>query len=274
MSELLIWLCLGVVGMWFFLVIAAISLYDIRTIRREKMMRRHPHARRWRSRPFIAAQYYGKPSDESLRSLHAGSYRHMAIDYQLHDLTLHLPGSTVLPKTALHDANSQLLYRPSLRFIEIIPLQRFPETTRQFFAAYHSFAIMPFIKLRSVLNIRPLTREWPIIIRQPSDRKGRDYAYTAASWILALCNIMLLSYTAYIAVFASQLLYLALYAGMFGLWLSWSIMNHPWLSATQKIGYLLLAPASLGFFVWRVLVAPLRPLRLVRRRAYPQRVLS
>lgn len=233
-EQVFLWFSLGIIGAWICLVIVAITLYDLRTIRQEKALRKHPYARRWRRKPATIMQHVGK---------------------------------NTLSKTSLRDAKHQLQYRPHARFVEIIPPQQFPEATRQFFAAYKRFADMPLIKLRSVLNVQPLAHNWPTVSRQPQLAMKRDYIYPAAGWVLAVCHIWLLLYATYIAIAASDVAYLMAYMSLFGVWLGWSIMSYPQLGMVQKISYLLLMPAAFGFFLWRIVSAPFRPLRFIRIRA-------
>jgi hypothetical protein len=230
-EQLLLWFSLGMIGAWVSLVIVAITLYDVRAIRQEKALRKHPYARRWRRKPATSIQYVGE---------------------------------NVLPKVSLRDAKHQLQYQPHARFVEIIPPQQFPEVTRQFFAMYRRFADMPLIKLRSILNTRSSLHNWPMVSRQPQRVMKRDYMYPAAGWVVAVCHIWLLFYVTYVAVAAGDIAYLVTYISLFCLWLGWSIMNYPQLAMVQRIGYLLLIPASLSYFLWRVFAALFRPVRFMR----------
>jgi len=255
MSELILF-CLGFVGAWLCLVIVTVTLYDLQTIHQEKVRRAHPHARRWRHRPYVAV--HGTAPQQLHRQ-----YRHVVTSDQPHNLVLFLRHDSTLPPTALRDAASHLYDQPKARFVELIPLQRFPTTTRQFFATYASFADLPLVKLRDVLRVRPTTGNRPFIARSPLAGTYRDHSYATLAWLLGCCNIILLLYVAYVAVAAGQYSYLAAYISMFSLWLAWAIVSHPWLNTWQKLAYIVLMPASFGYLFWRAASAPFR------RLAYP-----
>jgi hypothetical protein len=237
-------LCALVIGSWFIAIITLITLHDVKTINLEKALHRHPHARKWRGVTKLRAKLIYSENDR------------------------------FLSQTSVRFALSRFQADTTTRFVEIIPRLEFPETVSGFFAAYHEIALTPFIKVRAVADIMPNVRRWPLFTRQDHATNWRDTWYGAYVWLLHVTNLVLLLYVSYVAFGADQPDFLMAYMTAFGLWLAWSITNHPLLVWRQKIAYLLLAPASFGYFLWRVFVAPFAPLRKIPLVPTIRRVLS
>lgn len=276
MNEL-VFLVVGltILGGWAMFVVIAITIHDIRSINLEKALRRHPHARRWRRRPMITINYDAIPSATSTQSLQQGGYRNIRIEEDGQaELSLQMGADDILHRLALRDANSYLQYRPTARFVEIMPQLAFPQTTRQFFAAYRTLALAPFVKVHAVMNTNTLARHWPVLLREHTLPTWRERFYTLAAWMIAVTHLLLFLYIGYVSTVAGQVHYLLVYLAVFGLWLLWSITSYPRLSVRQRLAYMLLAPASLGYFLWRIFAAPFALLWLLRPRITRRRVLS
>ncbi len=256
-----------VIALWLLVTIVTTTFHDIRLIHLDKQLRRHPHARRWRQKPVVSIVYESELSEASRLSILQSSYRKRKIiqDPSLapDGLVLFMRGSDVLQRTAIRDAVVQFQYRQSTGFVEIIPRVTFPRTVRQFFAVYHDLALAPFIKLRSALGVAPTMSRWPIAVRTESVKRFRGIIYGTVRWVVQLTNLAVLLYVGYIGFALQQPDYLLAYGMAFGLWMVWAIGGHQQLSFRQKLAYFALLPASLGFFVWRCLVAPFSLLRLL-----------
>ena len=253
--------CLVFVAGWAIVAILALTLYDVRTIQLEKAVRQHPHARRWRNRPAISVVSSKTLSATAEQAIRHGTYRKVTFIDSGSELLLSMNGSEHLYKTALRHSVTRLQYNQKTRFVEIIPTLAFPETTQQFFEAYRAIALAPFIKLRAVLNIQPPRRRWPTLSHRQLTVTWREHYYALITWALLVTNALLFIYVGYIAIALGQPEYLLAYIIVFCLWLAWSIANHPHVSSWQKVAFLLLAPASLGYFLWRVFAAPLTSIR-------------
>ena len=227
---------------WILFVIIALTIADLRTITLEKALRRHPHARKWRGVTKLRAR-----------------------------LRLH-GDEKLVSRSALRFALAKFQANSSTRFVEILPIMIFPQTTAQFFAAYHMFSLAPFVKLRSVISIRS-KQQWPILIQPDITNTWRERCYAVGLWILGCINIVLLAYICFIATLGENS-YLLAYISGFALWLAWSICSYPGIALSQRIVYLLLIPVSFGYFLWRAIIAPFAPLRLLRLLVARRPVLS
>ena len=243
MNEIMLLLIVAItLSAWTLFVISTLTVADLRTVALEKALRRHPHARKWRGVTKLRAQLQLN-GDEKLVS-----------------------------RPAMRFALARFQANPSTRFVEILPRVTFPQTTAQFFAAYRTFALAPFVKIRSIMSIRS-SQQWPILT-QPDIAKGRRERYYAVGvWLLSCINIVLLAYVCLIATLG-ETSYLLFYIGGFMFWLAWSICNYPGIAPTQKVVYLLLMPISFGYFLGRAAYAPLTALRLVRLLIVRRPVLS
>lgn len=202
------------------------------------LLRRHPHARRWRGVTKLRSELE-----------HHGDQASVSRDTTRFALT-------------------RFQAEPSLRFVEMLPVLTFPRTTARFFAVYRIMALAPFVRVRSVIHVRSSDQSWPTFIRR-SDNHPAAHWYQLVTWMLSIMNMWLIGQLAAIAVLG-QPEYLLAYIGTFCLWVVWSVWQYPAISLSDKIIYSVLAPASLGYFLWRgirLLYIPVRILtRLVRRR--------
>lgn len=243
MNEIALLLIVAItLSTWVLFVIVMLTIADLRTIVLEKALRRHPHARKWRGVTKLRAllQLHG---DEKLVS-------HPAMRFAL----------------------ARFQAKPSTRFVEILPLMIFPQTTAQFFAAYRIFALAPFLKVRGLMSIRS-SQQWPILT-QPDIAKTRwERYYAVGVWLLSCTHVVLLAYVCLIATLG-ETSYLLFYIAGFGLWLAWSICNYPGIAPIQKVVYVPLIPVSFGYFLWRAIIAPFAPLRLLRLLVARRPVLS
>lgn len=227
---------------WILFVVVMLTIADLRTIVLEKALRRHPHARKWRGVTKLRARL------------------------NFHD------NESLIRQPAMRFALARFQAKPSTRFVEILPLMIFPQTTAQFFAAYRIFALAPFLKVRGLMSIRS-SQQWPILT-QPDIAKTRwERYYAVGVWLLGCIHVVLLAYICLIAMLG-ETSYLLFYIAGFGLWLAWSICNYPGIAPIQKVVYVLLMPVSFGYFLWRAIIAPFAPLRLLRLLVARRPVLS
>ncbi|MDB5183571.1 MAG: hypothetical protein JWO07_252 [Candidatus Saccharibacteria bacterium] len=237
-------LAVVVLGSFAVMVFAAITVSDLKTIAIEKALQLHPHARKWRG-------------VTSLRK----------------NLLFQQDERFIGPKT-IRFALARFQANPILRFVEIIPRLEFPQTMHEFFAAYHQIALAPFIKVRALLNVHTRQQNWPTFAQKDLAPSFLDRLYPLYVWLVNVINLALFIYVANIAIALDQPDYLMAYMTAFGLWLAWSITNHPGLVWRQKIAYLILAPASFVYFLWRILAAPFSPLRQIDVRSIFRILLS
>jgi len=241
MIEIILLLMVAVIlSSWALLTIVTITIADLRTIALERSLRRYPHARKWRGVSRLKKQldFYGD--------------KH------------------TVPRHTIRFALARFQANPSLRFVELLPQLMFPRTTKQFFDTYRTIALAPFVRFRSVMNIRSPHQHWLLLARPNIGRTRREYAYPAAIWLLTVLNATLLAYISFIAALG-EAQYLLGYLSVFTLWLAWSICTYPDLTISHKITYLLLAPASLGYLLWRVIANLFAPLQQLCRAALRRR---
>ncbi len=243
--------------------IVGITLHDVRLIKLDKEFRRHPHARRWRKRPMVSIVIDRKPSSACLASIRRSNYRKVEIvsnGSEVHgELLLSIASNTMIAQTALSQAARQFNANPSMPSFEIIPILESPQTIREFFRVYHTIALAPFVAARAGLGIALPNSSWPLMTNlhtTPMSRRTR--LYLVLRWLAAVANLYTLVYAGYIAIILYQPEFLLMYLAAFGLWLLWAVSRYHQLRFRDKLIYLLLAPASLIYFVVRSFVTPLR----------------
>lgn len=236
--------CIGI--LWLLFVIIGITAHDVRLIRQDREYRRHTQARRWRKRPLVSIVYDDVPTQKSLSSIHSNQYSNLQIINSSHvvigEIIVHLSADTVINRTAIRSAVRQYNYYPSQKNIELVPVLEQPKTLRQFFRTYQLIAVSPFIAVRSGLMISAI----------------QSHTYVSLRWIIQVANLLTLVYISYIAAALYQPEYLLLYLVGFSLWILFALFTYPGLSTSEKITYLLLAPATVGYFLVNSIVAPLR----------------
>ncbi len=237
MIEMIFLLCCAVIiGSWFVAVVLLITLRDLRIIALENERRRHPYARKWRGVTRLRRKLRVHGDEQSV------------------------------PQKSFRFALAQFQANPAARFVEMIPYLAFPTTLQGLFVAYHSIALSPFIKVRAAANILPTSERWPQLKTRKRITGRLDAYYGLYVWLLQATNLLILLYVSYLMFAADQSGFLLAYIMAFGVWLAWSITNHPLLVWRQKVAYLVLAPTSFGYFLWRVIVAPFAPLLVPLRK--------
>jgi hypothetical protein len=243
--------------------IIGITLHDVRLIKLDKEFHRHPYARRWRKRPIVSIVINKEPSSACMASIRKNNYRKLEIvsnGNEVHgELLLSISSDTVITQTAISQAVRQFNANPSMRSFEIIPVLESPQTIREFFRVYHRIALAPFVAARAGLGVTLPSSSWPLMTNlRTTPMSQRTRLYLVLRWLAAVANLYTLVYAGYIAVVLYQPEFLLMYLAAFGFWLLWAISRYQQLRFRDKLIYLLLAPASLIYFVVRSLVTPLR----------------
>lgn len=229
-------------------LIIGVSLHDIRAVWRQQAQRRHPHARRYRQRPLVSVISDG--SSLVLRR-QLGYRNHEWID-AAHtprgEYILQLNGHFI-PNDALRRAVITLASQPAMRHVELPRRLSAPTTLWQLLANYRTIAGDLALKARGGLNIYPASASTVLLRRQQIRPTIADYCYRGIG-VIALPTV---AYGGAMAVsmallFRQPQLLMAVLTG-WGLWLGLAILWHDQLTTRQKLGYLAVAPVSLGYFV-------------------------
>lgn len=229
------------------IITIGVALHDLRMIRVERMYRQHPHARKWRARPTVTVI-----SAHTVSSLHQ-SYRKLQIAAVASDSpTLRVPQHTRLPHDSVRHAVRFLAIYPT-RFVPLFPTIATPSTTRELFWSTYLLLAAPFAAMRAGLGVQPHP-DFPVLQPQAS----YSYGFACTAWIARCVNLVCFSYALFLATFLEQPALLLGYSVAFSAWALWAIGRYPFIRFTQKILFAMLLPAALIYFLWRLIVAPLR----------------
>lgn len=226
------------------IVLAGVTLHDIKEALWLRGFRKHPNARRYRQRPqvFLESSIADQQFDKLRRH-----YRKLSRTCTRTEYILHLSNTSQPPEGALQNAVMHLNDQHELSIYEL-PVALVPVVTlRDLLNNYHTLASDLFRKSRAGLGV-PQFREGAALRKSDAmpTRQMKLYA-TASSFVRLSTPIMLVTTTyAGIVMDLSELLLVTL--GSFGLFMVAAIWWHDQLSFTQKLGYALLLPITLWYF--------------------------
>lgn len=234
--------------------VAGTVRHELQLIRIQTSVKRHPYARKWRNKPIVWI-IGGVPNQRH-------NYRKIRRTNSLIAralLAAIIPKDAIIDRSAIKNAVQQFNDDPQLKLVEILPLMRTPHSIRELFLSYKLFAASPFVASRAGLGIDVTSGELPVAIRNESVPVSHmTFAYTLASWLAKLANLSILMYSLYLALVPGYALFFIIYIASFSAWLAWSIITYPHLRMSQKLAYLLLLPVSFVYFLFLVIVAPVR----------------
>jgi hypothetical protein len=258
-------------------VLVGVSINDIAMIIKEKEYRRHPHAKRWRNRPLVSVIIPSDITDQTIKSITQNGYRKIELIHNdAHSpkgqLVLKISRDMILKKGVIRAAVHQFNGRPRLQRIELETTLSRPNTVRGFFAIYLQVIRSMFLKSRAGLGVYPKQSVYPTIIRSDIPPHWTTRLYQACSIASAFIAPAGFAYVYYIGFVLHQpdILMVALAVGsafmVFVLW--WNDQ----LSFKQKLTYMLLLPATIGFFIIAAFWRPLKMLANVTKAKVPIRI--
>lgn len=251
---------LGLMGIFgtivFCTVVVGISLHDIREIRRTGQRQKHPYAQRYRRRPLVSIRINGKLTEQKIRDLlKNNNYRKLEIitssSQQIRgEFILTTNGSVPLQKNSIRHAVIELMSRPALHSLEIpVPIVR-PGTLRELFAVYHQVAGSLFRKSRDGLGIYLPDSKFLLLARSSTPRSS---IYDKLYAIFAALAPQAILFTGGLAIYMLLVLHqatpLAVILGSLGLFMAFAIWWCDQLGFMQKLGYSVLMPISLWYFI-------------------------
>lgn len=251
-------------GMLLICGIIGTTLDDIATIRRDKRIRRHPHAKAYRQRPFVTvivkASKNKKDLERCIASIKASRYRNKRI-------VIIQPGQTALPhgrpqpgivltvrsdatiaNNAIISAVQQLSDEPSRASIELLPVATSPTTMLQLLQNYRLFFDLMAVKSRNAFGLTGNSQ--PVLQRSVAIQKTpkRQRVYTGVMTLTTLILPVTLLYVTYIAIALHQpQLLLVIIAGV-SLLIVTLLWTASMLTLTEKLAYTALLPVSFGYF--------------------------
>lgn len=259
-------LCISILGLF----AIGTTLHAIRAIKTQNAFIKQPHARRWRHKPLLTVVATDiMQSMEQIRRLRR-SYRKLTVNSQADTGTgflLWLPANTTLAPDDLKYSVRQLNDHPNLRYTPLSPIITAPQNISDFFHAYLVIITFPLAEARSGLRIDLANSFTPFIVNQSvSLRTYRTYIYTTCRWLFGSLALVIFLLSFYLALVMGQPELLTAYLASFCFWCVWAIGRYPHLAITAKLRLIVLLPASLGYFLYRLMTAPVR---FLTRRALP-----
>lgn len=237
----------------FISTLTAITISDLRTIKQQKALKRHPYARCWRSRPFItvistthpipAIPYKNTRQNKKTRKSPAP------------ELVLSLQESSSPDRTRLITAVQQFNFDENIMAISFMPRLNLPRSTSELLGLYGIIAKLPFDSLRTACGVNPVQSSY---LYRPHKDSLRITTYNYLTFTIKITNALLLIYASYAAAIWSQSELLLIYLLALSLWLIWALGRYPYFSLRKKIAFAVLAPMSFLYFVYQALAAPLR----------------
>lgn len=227
-----------------FTLLIGTTLHDIRSIRREHAMRRHPHTRRWRARPSVAVT----SSNISQLKRH---YRHI-VQYTNHRHTPYiLSGDARLAPGALLEAVRALEEQPKLVSITLSPQLKSPETLLQLLHNYRIILSTPLFEARSGLGIAApvvaptvMTRATP---RSSTQIRLTQAGYGVAAYVLKFLSLFLGCYALYLALAVAQPMPFTVIVCVLGAYTVYSVAHYRHFSVADKLAYTLLSPVCFPY---------------------------
>jgi hypothetical protein len=236
-----------------------IALHSIRAIRMQHAFAKHPHARRWRSKPLITVTTEDGEPTRHIVALRP-QYRKLVSNRENTDtdFLLWLPARTVLNPHDLPSSVRQFSYDPTLYSTPLLPVISTPQSLSEFLHAYSLIIGAPLAQARAGLFVDPV-RSFPYIVNQSvSAPPYRTQLYAIYGWLFGVIALLVFLFAFHMAIVMNRPELLLAYLCGFSLWCAWAIGRYPYLALHTKILFILLFPTSLGYFLYRLFVAPVR----------------
>lgn len=245
---MILWFALSIII--FFAVFISIALHDFRIIRVERTYQRHPYARKWLQRPMMTVT--GTTDIAYLRR----EYRHLkATSSTDQTVTLHIPHQLHLQRHSLkHAMRFHAEYHT--KSIPLLPVITIPSTLHQLFRSTYLLLVAPFALMRAGLGIVQPHSDFPYITRRSNHSWHSIFAVIV--WTISLMNMAGFCYAVYLALSLQQSELLVCYLAAFWLWSVWAIGRYPSLRFRQRLFFVGLLPATVIYFLWRLVAAPVR----------------
>ncbi len=259
----------GIVSMFVLItLITGMALHDIRSVRTVRAAKLHPYAKKWRNRPTIWVPRNGISSDQNLHDIRKNGYRKIKFisgeEKSGHGLILRVPPHSALPHGSLKEAVMQLNSSADLPSVELLVMISQPASSvGELFSHYRVMLSAPIAAMRNGFGIGTTSSPFPTLCS--SSHSHESVVVSTAKRAFHVVNLILFSYAIYTALMMARPELLLLYLGAFSLWAAWSVIRYPYAPLRLKAIYLLLFPASIAYFVYRLVTAPLRSLRLQPR---------
>lgn len=255
------------------MTLIGMTLHDLRKIRLDIWLRRHPSVR-FRSRPLVSIVVDGQPSDDCVESVWNSDYQKIELlssgQPTRGKLLLLLPTTdTILGRTTISYAVRTLNDSSSLPIVELLPILSPPRTLGQFFHLYRHIAAAPFVMSRAGLGIIAPCPLWPTMMRPGQTINRRTYVYATGRWLVQVANLLTLLFACYLAIVLAQPALFIAYLFVLGIWMALAIAQYPHLSLRQRAAYLLLSPVAFSYFVFLCIQTSLAPpLRQIKQRSF------
>lgn len=238
-------------------VTVATMIDDIRSIRQQQAMKKHPHSRKWRERPTITVI---STHQWSAFPLQKKSYRKLVMNKSTtvpqNSLILNPNGSNAIEASSLMDGVQRFNNDQRLATIAITPKLSTPTNIWQLLEVYRIVAQLPFDTLRTLCDV---SAKVGVSLSRSDTPSKHSFAYSASSFVMRLANLIVFIYACYAAAIHTQPELLLIYLTAFNFWLLWAFGRYRYFSFTKKCLYVLLSPVSYVYFVYLLIAAPIRP---------------
>jgi hypothetical protein len=240
-------------------VLIGVSVHDIRAIHRERAIKIHPHAKKWRERPLVSIIIDGTPTEACLASIKNNKYRKKEIithssQIPKGDFIIKIHSTVILMPTAILNAVHELNSRQSLQYVELSQHLNNLTNLRQLLNNYQLFAREVFQKSRSGLTISLGNTPQVVMSRRSHTQlslknKVWNSLYGTIAILTKIILPFLLMYALYLAFALQQSDALLSVLAIFSVFMTLAIWGHGQLLFVRKLQYFSLLPVSLGFFI-------------------------
>jgi hypothetical protein len=248
-----------------------VTLLDVILIRQKQLYAKHPHARRWRHRPFIsligtAKQHLGYRKIEYIE----------ADQQPKGELVAYTVSSIYLNKEILNQLIWEFNARPNLAQITLSPRISDPKTFIQLIKNYFYIATDVFRRSRAGLGIYQTKPTQPVIQRVDTlQTQWQTYWHGLYQFVAAMNAILIpiaVTYIVYIALSTKQPDMLTIVLCSFGIFMAASIWGHEAMTFKQKVFYSLLLPVTPIIFYFASLTRLLKVLANVVKAIFHRRI--
>lgn len=251
MLAYIILLVLGATALLF--AIVGLTRHDLAMIRADRIIKKHPFARKIRARPTVYMLMQHTDEEEIQRKVAGSHYKKLTPITDTSELDdayiLRLTSTARLLPNTVVEAVKRLAVggRHTTALIPSIPIGT---NTLGLFRTYATLARLPFESARAGFGItaaNSLTHE---------AKQSTNPAFNIAAYALKCINTGLFAYGCYVAAVLQQPEIVLIYAAGLLFWLVWSILRYPYYSFGSKVKLITLAPTSFIYFIYLTVATP------------------
>lgn len=229
------------------------TLHEISLHKLSLAQKRHPHARRWRKRPFVTIVTQ-QPAKEIAKQIGYRRSNIATVPTSDADFYLTLPAGLSVNKRAFQQSVMRLNANNASQTALLLPVLSKPTSLSQMMVHFRTMLSAPLVQATSGLPVTATSDYHLISLR--SKRSKKDYCFIGLRLLFSIVNVGVIFYALYVAITLQRPELLVTYLSLFSLFTIWAIGSYPYLALNQKLGYFSLFPAAIPYLLSRALLQP------------------